>query len=76
MGIRKSDTHHIIWAIFRSLIGEKYAGHKLILTDGSKSEEGVGAKAMLGRNKLVASLRRVATVFTAEVVGLKLATNV
>ena len=31
---------------------------------------------MLGRNKLVASLPRVATVFTAEVVGLKLAANI
>ena len=28
---------------------------------------------MLGRNKIVASLPHVATVFTAEVVGLKLA---
>ena len=40
MGIRKSDTpHHIVRAIFISLIEEKYAGHKLIFTDGSKSEE-------------------------------------
>ena len=29
VGIRKSDTpHHIVRAFFRSLIGEKYAGHK------------------------------------------------
>ena len=33
MGIRKSDTfHHIVRAFFRSLIEEKYAGHKLIFT--------------------------------------------
>ena len=39
--------------------------------DGSKCEEGVGATVMLRRNKIVASLPHVATVFTAEVVGLK-----
>ena len=74
MGIRKNDTpHHIVRAFFRSLIGEKYAGHKLIFMDGYKNEEGLEAAAMLGRNKIVASLPHVATVFTAEVVGLKLA---
>ena len=41
--------------------------------DGSKCEEGVGATAMLRQNKIFASLPHVATIFTAEVVGLKLA---
>ena len=44
VGIRKSDTlHHIVRASFRSLIGEKYDKRTLIITDGSKSEKGVGA---------------------------------
>ena len=71
----RSDTpHHFVRAIFIVLIGEKFAG--LIFTNGSKSEEGVATVFTVGDQWLARfewTGRHVATVFTAEVVGLKLA---
>ena len=74
VGISKNDTpHRVVRAIFRSLIDDKYDGHQLIFTDGSKSGEGVGSAAIMGVNKETVSLPRVSTVFTAEVIALRLA---
>ena len=39
VGINKNDTpHRVERAIFASLIGDKYEGHRLVFTDGSKSD--------------------------------------
>ena len=72
--VNKNDTpHHILRAIFRSWIREKYDKHKVIFTDGSKSEEGVGSAAIMGVKRETVSLPRVSTIFTAEVIALRLA---
>ena len=83
MGINKNDTPLlVVRAIFTSLIGDKYEGHKLVFTDGSKSEAGVGSAAVMGVEREKVSLfilnndtyySRVSTDLTAEVIALRLA---
>ena len=60
-------------AIFRSLIREKYDKHKIIFTDCSKSEEGLGSAATLRDKRETVSLPPVSTIFTAEAIALRLA---
>ena len=70
--VNKNYTpHHILRAIFRSLIYEKCDKHKIIFTDGSKSEEGLGSAAIMGVKSETASLPRVSTIFTAEAIALR-----
>ena len=71
--VNTNDTHHILRAIFRSLIREKYDKHKIIFTDGSKSEEGGGSAAIMGVKRETVSFPRVSTIFTAEMIALRLA---
>ena len=72
--VRSSETpHHVVRGKFKNLIAEKYNNHKIIFTDGSKSKRGVGSAAVMDANKKTMSLPLVSTVFTAEVMALRLA---
>ena len=47
VGINKNAIpHRVVRAIFASLICDKYEGHKLVFTDCSKSEVGVGRRQL------------------------------
>ena len=61
--------------IFRDHINSAYPNHKHIYTDGSKSEVGVGSAAVFGHRTETATLPTVASIFTAELTALKLATR-
>ena len=58
---------------FKNLIVEKYSKHKIIFTDGSKKAGGVGSAAVMDANRETVSLPLVSTVFTSEVMALRLA---
>jgi len=61
---------------YDSLIDRKYGMHEQIYTDGSKSEGIVGAAAVSELKRSSSSLPSVASIFTAELVGLRLALNI
>ena len=62
--------------LFKNLIAEKYSKHKIIFTDGSKNERGVGSAAVMDANRETVSLPLVSTVFTSEVMALRLAAKI
>ena len=77
MSIRKNETpHHVVRGKFKNLIAEKYTNHKIIFTDGSKNEGGVGSAAVMDANRVTVSLPLVSTVFTSEVMALRLAAKI
>ena len=61
--------------IFRDHINSNYPNHKHIYTDGSKSEIGVGSAAVFGHRVEIATLPSVASIFTAELIAIKLASQ-
>ena len=66
MSIKKNETpHHVVRGKFKNLIAEKYGNHKIIFTDGSKNEGGVGSAAVMDTNRETVSLPLASTVFTS-----------
>ena len=61
---------------FKNLIAEKYSNQKIIFADGSKNEGGVGSSAVMDANRETVSLPLVSTVFTSEVMALRLAAKI
>ena len=72
--IRKNETsHQVVRGKFKNLIAEKYSKHKIIFTDESKNEGRVGSGAVMDANRETVSLPLVSSVFTSEVMALRLA---
>ena len=61
--------------IFRNHVDEKYPNYRQIYTDGSKYHQGVGSAAIFGHRSLLATPPKIASIYTAELYALKLATN-
>lgn len=71
--IKKNELPpHIVKAIHRDHM-RQYHGYAVIYTDGSKTEDGVGAAAVMGDMVRRMSLPVMATVMTSEMYAIKLA---
>ena len=61
--------------IFREYVDLQYPNYKHIYTDGSKDNSGVGSAAVLGHRSESATPPAIASIYSAELIALKLATN-
>ena len=62
--------------IFFDYVATEYANYKHIYTDGSKTDNGVGAAAILGQTSKTATLPQTASVYTAEMHALQMACHI
>lgn len=77
--LKREDMQHMTHNMIRQLHRENqtnYDGYKIIYTDGSKTEGGVGAAAVMEETVRRLSLPVVATVMTAELYAIKLALDI
>ena len=70
----KSSTNPSLYKIkLRELIDRKYGDFNKVFTDGSKSNNGVGAAAIVGGSSCSASLPIEASIFSAELHAIQMA---
>jgi len=77
LALPKASTSDIVYRMeFRNLCDEQYHEHRVLYTDGSKSQTGVGAAVMSELGNRSASLPIEASIFSAELEAIRLAVNI
>lgn len=73
---RSSTTSIIYQQLFNNLLSEKFSNFEHIYTDGSKTEEGVGAAAVWRTTTKTTTLPSEASIYTAELCAINMARNI
>jgi len=76
MFAKDTTPKNIMYRAFYSRIHDKYSEHKLIFTDGSKSDAGVGSAAVCGSVVRTASLPFAASIYTAELHAIMISLHI
>ena len=71
---KRATTPHVYGREFDKLLNE-YGGWAKVFTDGSKTQDGVGAAAITGDQVKSASFPRQSSIFTEELYAIRLAVN-
>jgi ribonuclease HI len=78
LSIYKKDTvpNQVYRQVFSSLLEETYQEYCLFFTDGSKTEDGVGAAVVSGDLSRSESLPKVASIYSAELHAINMALSI